>query len=64
MDGSWTGVEEIREGYTILCTDLMSDNDFIDVVELIPIFIVQAYTVTIQRLELRTCDISGQNSCD
>lgn len=35
-----TTVVEVREGYLVLSTDLVTDYDLVDVVELIPVFIL------------------------
>lgn len=40
VDRSWPGVEEVRKRYAVLCADLVSDDDLVDVVELVPVLIV------------------------
>lgn len=37
---SWSGVVEMWEGDFIFCSNLLSNDDFIDVVEFIPVFIL------------------------
>ena len=40
MHGSWSGVEEVGEGYAVLCSHLMPDHNLVDVVKLVPILII------------------------
>ena len=40
MHRSRSGVEEIREGDTVLSAHLVSDHNLVDVVEFIPVLIV------------------------
>ena len=52
-DFSGPVVVQIREGDFILSPDRMSDNNFADVIELIPVFIKIAQ-ISVQRLEFRS----------
>jgi len=45
------GITETREGDLVLGTDLLMNNNFIDIVELVPIFIERIH-ITVQWLKL------------
>lgn len=51
VHGPRSRVVEIGEGDTVLRSDLMADDDLVDVVELIPVFLITIH-VTEQGLEL------------
>lgn len=51
VDGPRARVVEVRERHPVLRADLMSDNNFIDVIELVPILLVPVH-VSEQRLKL------------
>ena len=55
------GIIEIREGDLVLGTDLLTNNNFIGIVKLVPIFIERIH-VTVQGLKLwssRNCHIQS-----
>lgn len=39
VDVVWQVVVQVRESNFVLCPDGLSDDDFVDVIELIPVFI-------------------------
>ena len=39
MDIEWQAVVEIGKGDSVLCSDRLTDNDFVDVIEFVPIFL-------------------------
>ena len=61
MDASWSTVVEVREGDFILGADLVADNNLINIIEFVPVFIL-LINITIQWLELRTAR-DGQIEC-
>ena len=61
MDASWSTVVEMWEGDFILGADLVADNNLINIIELVPVFIL-LINITIQWLELRTAR-DGQIEC-
>ena len=46
-------VVEVRKGDFVLCSDRMSDNYFVDIVEFVPVFI-EIGEITVKRLEFGT----------
>jgi len=50
---SVAGVVEVREGDLILSTNLLMNDDFINVIELVPVFVVRVH-VPIQGFEFRS----------
>ena len=45
MDLEGYVVVEVREGYTVLCTDGLTDDDLVDVIELIPVLISVVHNI-------------------
>jgi hypothetical protein len=53
-------VVQVREGYSVLCSDLMSNDDLIDIIKLIPVLLI-CICISKQWLKLwATCDHNTQ----
>lgn len=63
MDVMWQVIVQVGESDFVLCPDGLSDDDFVDVVELIPVFIPVGETKKDQLKHKSSCIYSSLMFC-